>query len=127
MERTRRMGPLPGLALLMLVFLALPIPAAAGTGPQYMEIPVYQAPNLTVANSSIPNSSHLFPLPPTLRPITLLHLELNETTPSGVRYMAFGPKVIDVSVSPILLVVLAGLAGMAIGAWYLLRRRGDTD
>jgi hypothetical protein len=123
---TRKIWMAGRLSMLVIGFLALSIPAA-GAGPQYMEIPAYQAPNLTAVNGSLLNSSHLLPLPPTLRPITLLHLELNETTPSGVRYMAFGPKVIDISVSPILLVILAGFAVAAVGAWLMLGRRGKMD
>ena len=121
---TRKIWMAGRLSMLVIGFLALSIPAA-GAGPQYMEIPAYQAPNLTGVNGSLLNSSPLLPLPPTLRPITLLHLELNETTPSGVRYMAFGPKVIEIAMNPILIVILAILAACGAAGWYILGRRRD--
>jgi len=93
MERTVRAGArIRFLLLLVGGLLALSIPVAADVAPQYMKIPAYQAINLTGINSSLPNGSLPFTFTPTLTPITLLHLELNETTPSGVRYMAFRPK-----------------------------------
>jgi len=108
--------------LLLPCLVSLLVPAIAAAGPQYMEIPAYQAPNLTIFNSSFLNGSPPSPVR-TLAPITLLHLELNETTPSGVRYMAFGPKVIEIAVNPILIVILAILAAGGAAGWYILGRR----
>jgi hypothetical protein len=124
MERTLRVDEKIRLPLLLVGgLLALSIPVAADVAPQYMKIPAYQTLNLTAINSSLPNGSLPFTFTPTLTPITLLHLELNETTPSGVRYMmAFSPIVIDISVSPVLLVLLAGLVGVAEGAWFFFGR-----
>jgi hypothetical protein len=114
-------GLLFGLSLLALGLLALSAPAASAVA-QYWEIPAYQGLNLTAINGSRTNASQPVTIAPTLEPITLLHLEWNETTPSGVRYMAFGPKVIEIAVDPLLLAILAGLGGAAAGAWYLFRR-----
>jgi hypothetical protein len=115
------------LLLLAAGLLALSVPVAADVAHQYMKIPAYQTINLSAINSSLPNGPLPITITPTLTPITLLHLELNDTTGSGVRYMAFNPKVIDISVSPILLVLLAGLAGAAEGAWFFFgrKRRGN--
>ena len=128
MERTVRAGArIRFLLLLVGGLLALSIPVAADVAPQYMKIPAYQTINLTAINSSLPNGSLPFSFTPTLTPITLLHLELNETTPSGVRYMAFSPKWIDISVSPVLLVLLVGLVGVAEGAWFFFGRRRNGN
>jgi hypothetical protein len=101
--------------------LTLLAPAGAAAGPQYMGIPPFGTTNLTEFNSTFLNGSLPSPVR-TLAPITLLHLELNETTPSGVRYMAFEPKVIEIAVNPILIVILAVLIAGAAGAWYILGR-----
>ena len=127
MERTQGMGIVARLLLLVAGLLALSIPVAAGVDPRYMEIPVVQALNTTAINSALPNGSLPFILTPTMAPITLLHLELNETSPAGVRYMAFGPKVIEIAVSPVLLIILVGMAGAAAGAWYCLGRRRNGN
>jgi len=127
MERTQGMGIVAGLLLLLAGLLALPIPVAAGVNSQYMEIPAVQTLNTTAINSALPNGTLPYTFTPTLAPVTLLHLELNETSPAGVRYMAFGPKVIEIAVSPILLVILVGMAGAAAGAWYFLGRRRNGN
>ena len=127
MERTLRAGVKIRLILLLLGgLLALSIPVAADIAPQYMKIP-NQTFNLTAINSTLPNGSLPYTFTPTLTPITLLHLELNETTPSGVRYMVGSPKVIDISVSPILLVLLVGLVGVAEGVWFFFGRRRNGN
>jgi hypothetical protein len=113
------------LSLLVLGLLALSVPAASGAVPPFTEIPGYQAINLSAINLSSPNASHT--ITPSLEPITLLHLEWNETTPTGVRYMAFGPKVIKIAVDPILLVILVGLAGAVAGAWYFLGKGREEN
>jgi LPXTG-motif cell wall-anchored protein len=41
--------------------------------------------------------------------------------------MAFGPSVIDISISPVLLVILVGMAGAAGGAWFVFGRRRRRD
>jgi hypothetical protein len=127
MRNTGRTGRTFRLSVLVAGLLVLSIPAAAVTGPQYLGMPPYETPNLTPINMSPPNGTHPFTFTPTLKPITLLHLELNETTPTGVRYMAFEPKVIDISVSPVFLAILAGLIGIAAGGGYMFRKRGNGN
>jgi len=88
--------------------------------------PVPESPdlNITGINASVLNHTQLIG-GPWLKPVTLLHLEWNGTTPTGVRYMAFDPKIIEISTTPLTLAILAGVA-CAVGAvWYLSRRRGD--
>jgi len=112
------------LSLLLLGgLLALSSPVAADVASQYMKISTNQTLNFTAINSSLPNGSLPYNFTPTLTPITLLHLELNETTPSGVRYMVGSPKVIDISISPAFVVLLIGLIGVAEGVWFFFGRR----
>jgi len=127
MESPQRMTFIVRLILLAACLLAPAVPVSASVDPGYMEIPVAQTLNTTVINNTSPNGSLLFTGTQTLAPVILLHLELNETTPSGVRYMAFEPKVIEIAVSPILLVILAGLAGGGAGAWYILGRNQNGN
>jgi hypothetical protein len=102
----------------------LSVPAAADTGPWFMERPSQSDLNLTNINGSLPNGSLPAVVTPAATPITLLHLELNQTSLPGERYMAFGPSVIDIAVPPAILVLLGIVAGGGAAAWYLLGKEG---
>ena len=124
MDGVQVRGVVAWFSFLWACLVFLPVPAAAGAGPGYMEIPAYQAPNLTALNTSLANATRT-PLPaPALAPVTLLHLELNETSPTGVRYMAFSPEIIEITASPPLLLILAVLLIAGAAGWYFLGRRG---
>jgi hypothetical protein len=100
------------------------VAAAADNGPWFMERPSQSDLNLTNINGSLTNGSLPAVVTPAATPITLLHLELNQTSLPGERYMAFGPSVIDIAVPPALLVILGIVAGGGAVAWYLLGRVG---
>jgi hypothetical protein len=124
-ERAGTRRTLAGLLLLASCIIALSGPAMASDIQQYGWVPP-KTPDLTGYNATLLNATPAVPQP-TLAPVTLLHLELNETTPSGVRYMAFGPKVIEVALSPVLLGLIVVLIAGAGGAWYILGRRRGGD
>lgn len=102
----------------------LSIPATADTGPWFMESPSQSVLNLTNINGSFANGMLPAVVPPAPTPITILHLELNQTSLPGARYMAFGPSVIEIAVPPVILFIFGIVAGGAAVAWYLLRREG---
>ena len=126
-------GRLPGVfaAAIVLVIIASAVaPAMAGgeAGPWFGPGTMGQGLNLTAINGSIPGGSPQKVIA-TPTPVTLLHLELNETSLPGPRYMAFGPSMIDISVPPALfgLLLLFGLLAVeAVAAWYLLREEGEN-
>ena len=100
------------------MFSAIPIPAAVTGSPSPPGIPADQTLNLTAINGSLPVSPN-----PTLAPVTLLHLEMNQTSLPGERYMAFGPGVIELPASPVFLALPGLIAGGAAAAWFLARGR----
>jgi hypothetical protein len=52
-------------------------------------------------------------------PVTIFKAEVSETALPGPRYMAFGPSVIGISVSPIILSALIVLVFLGIAAWCI--------
>ena len=121
------MKPLSGhrswrVALMVAGLLALSAPVLAGAGPRDRIIPPFQTLNTTAINASLENGTLAYTIVPTEKPLVLLHLELNETTPTGVRYMAFSPKIIEVAVSPIVPGILAIPAAAAAAAWFSFGR-----
>jgi hypothetical protein len=127
--RDRRKGiGIATLASLVVAGLIIPsITLAANVSPQRMDDFLETTLNLTAINSSLPNGTLPATFTPAPTPITLLHLILNQTSLPGERYMAFGPSVIEVAVSPILLVFLVGGVGAAAGAWYIFGKKRKDD
>jgi len=127
-------GRLPGVfaAIFVLVILAsavAPALAAGDGGPWFGPGTMGRGLNLTAINGSIRGGSPPARVAQTPAPVTVLHLELNETSLPGPRYMAFGPSMIDISVPPALfgLLLLSGLLAVeAVAAWYLLGREGKN-
>ena len=126
-SRVRRTGISTVISLVVAGLALAAIPLGAGASPMGMVPPLETPLNLTAINSSLPNGTLPATFTPAPTPITLVHLVLNQTSLPGERYMAFGPSVFDVSLSPILLVILVAGIGVAGGAWYFFgrRRRGD--
>jgi hypothetical protein len=116
-----RSANLIGLFLLAAMLSALPIPVAAAGSPPSVGIPADLSLNLTAINGSL-----LMTFTPTLAPVTLLHLELNQASLPGERYMAFGPGVIEVSASPFALAFLGLIPGGAAAAWFLFPGRNGN-
>jgi hypothetical protein len=126
----KRALKIAGVAFISLVVAGLVIPSltlVAGASPMGMVPPLETPLNLTAINSSLPNGTLPATFTPAPTPITLVHLVLNQTSLPGERYMAFGPSVFDISLSPILLVLLVGGIGVAGGAWYVFGRRRRDD
>ncbi|HTY52749.1 MAG TPA: hypothetical protein VMB35_06100 [Methanomicrobiales archaeon] len=127
-------GRVPGVfaAAIVLVIIASAVaPAMAGgeAGPWFGPGTMGQGLNLTAINGSVQGGSPPARVAPVPAPVTLLHLELNETSLPGPRYMAFGPSMIDISVPPALfgLLLLSGLLAVeAVAARYLLGREGKN-
>ena len=126
-ERRKGIG-IATLASLVVAGLIIPsITLAANVSPQRMDDFLETTLNLTAINSSLPNGTLPATFTPAPTPITLLHLVLNQTSLPGEWYMAFGPSVFDISISPILLVLFVGGIGVAGGAWYFFGRRRRDD
>jgi hypothetical protein len=121
-----------GRCISLLVFLfgiALLVPALSAIGDD--ENSRYQTvitnPEIPAINQSEPNETALESYKRTPEPITVFKAEVNETSMPGPRYMAFGPSVIELSVSPAILIAFAVLVVLGIGAWFLWAKRQQDD
>lgn len=115
-----------GSAVLLLTVLVQPVPAAGP--PQDVPYHTVAIPEITGGPGAALNGTALEPFQATPAPISIIHIEVSETTLPGPRYMAFGPSAIDLSIPPAFIVVLVILGLGCIGAWGLvLCREGDTE
>lgn len=115
-QRVDRSG---GRALVFIVMFLIMVIPVIGTG-QYDGIQSGIEPreivlgNHTEINSTIPDK---FPAAPD--PVTVIHVEVSETSLPGPRYMAFGPSVIDISTSPAIIGGIVVLVFIGIAAWCI--------
>jgi hypothetical protein len=114
------------LVLLFLATTAIPVPAiAAGAGDNYGLRNIVMNPepaplDLSELNATAREKFHKEP-----EPVTLFSFGINKTALPGPRYMAFGPSVIGISISPVILSALIVLVFAGIAAWCI-RISGKT-
>ncbi|HII98360.1 MAG TPA: hypothetical protein HA272_03660 [Methanoregula sp.] len=107
-----------------LLAIAVMVPAVPAIGIE--EDDRYQPAALTTEipeiNLSEINETALVKYEPTKEPITVFRVGVSETILPGPRYMAFGPSVIGISVSPDIfggVIVLLSFALAAAGIWAI--------
>jgi hypothetical protein len=110
------------IAALALLLLTLPVSAAdesVDKTTRYITTPDIPEISVTVLNETALEPFHAMPTP-----ITIIHVEVSETSLPGPRYMAFGPTAVDVSMSPVVVpfIVLVGLTGVFLWGLLLCRQ-----
>jgi hypothetical protein len=102
-----------------------PVTLAAGIDDQSRSfVATHEIPSI---NSSSINETTLAPYHATPEPVTIFKTGVSDTSLPGPRSMAFGPSVIGISVSPVILSTLIVLAFLGIAAWGIRNcsRRDD--
>lgn len=113
-----------GKGIVLLVFLvgiAVLIPATPASG--FEQDPGYHAgisnPEIVTINQSGINESALEKNQKSSEPVTVFHAEVRETSLPGPRYMAFGPSIIDISMSPEIFCAFIVLVSFCITVWCI--------
>jgi|GEM_PF-3238081 len=107
--------------LLAISLIVLPI-TARENGPILTPAPELNITNFSAGADMQPGD---FAAGPT--PITILHVELNQSTLPGPRDMGYGPSVIDLTIAPPLLAVIFVIILIGLGGWVVLIRRSKTN
>jgi hypothetical protein len=102
-------------------------PAALAAGMDNVSPAFIANPDIPMINSSSINETALAPYHATPEPVIIFKTGVSDTSLPGPRYMAFGPSVIGISVSPVILSTLIVLAFLGIAAWGIRNcsRRDD--
>lgn len=121
LRHTYTTGSIVLLLLLTLSFLILPVSSREN-------VSVFTpAPDLNITNITAGPDGHSgdFVAGPT--PVSILHIELNQSTLPGPRDMGYGPSVIDLSIAPQILAVIFTIILIGLGIWIVLKRRSEKN
>lgn len=107
--------------MLFLLIIAVSSPAipAAMIEPDARNYASINMPEIAPINQSEINETAVVEFRETPEPVTIFRAEVSETALPGPRYMAFGPSVIDISVSPVILLAIIVLIVLGIAAGYI--------
>lgn len=108
--------------LLLLSTSLLVLPAAARENVSMLITPV---PGLNITNYSMGTDGKTGDFVPGPTPITILHVELNQSTLPGPRDMGYGPSIIDLTIAPQFLAVIFIIVLIGLLAWVLWRRKSE--
>jgi hypothetical protein len=106
-------------AAILIIAVLMPVVLAAGLDNDSRSPPVFTNPELVQVNNSAINETALQPFNKEPEPVTIFKTEVRETALPGPRYMAFGPSVIAISISPVVLSALVVLVFLGIAAWCI--------
>lgn len=115
--------------LLGITVMISAIPAAAGDADSGYHASI-TVPEISAINQSAINETAAEEFQKTPEPVTIFKAEVSETALPGPRYMAFGPSVIGISISPVILSALIVLVFIGIAAWCIRtcsRRENDGE
>lgn len=114
----------PGSGIVILVILlsftvmVLALPAA-GQDPDHERFMVNTPPVIAVNQTAV-NESALDPYRKPPEPVTVFRAEVSETSLPGPRYMAYGPSVIGLSLSPEIFSALVAILSGLIAGWCIV-------
>jgi hypothetical protein len=114
-------------AAILLVAVLMPFALAAGFDNDSRFTPVFTNPELVQTNNSGINETALQPFNKGPGPFTIFKTEVSDTALPGPRYMAFGPSVIGISVSPVIVSALIVLVFLGIAAWCIRNSIGRDE
>lgn len=112
------------IVLLSLTLCLFMPPVTAGENVATLITP---APDLNITNYSIGTDGRSGDFIPGPTPITILRVELNQSTLPGPRDMGYGPSVIDLTVSPQILAVIFIIILIGLAVWMIWRRRTKRE
>jgi len=115
-----------GFLIISLVLIPGVMAAEMGQDPGHRVI--ITNPGIAPTNGSGINETALENYHKSPEPVTIFEAEVSETALPGPRYMAFGPSVIGISVSPVILSAVIVLVVLGIAAWCIWRYgRNDSE
>jgi hypothetical protein len=115
------------IAAVLMTDAIAPVTLAAGTDNDSPFRPVVIGPHIGATGNSPLNETALSGFARKPEPVTLIRVEVSETSLPGPRYMAFGPSSIGISVNPVILSILAVLVFPGIGAWCIWKYGGKDE
>jgi hypothetical protein len=114
-------------AAILIIAVLVPVALAAEVDNDSRFPPVFTNPELVQINNSAMNETALQPFSKEPEPVTVFKAEVRDTALPGPRYMAFGPSVIGISISPVIISALVVLLFLGIAAWCIRNGIGRDE
>lgn len=115
-------------SVLLFILITCSFLATSAAGGNNVSMQITPGPNLNITNHSISTDGQTgdFVAGPT--PVTILRVELNQSTLPGPRDMGYGPSVIDLSIAPQILAVIFIIVLIGLVIWFIRKRKpGKID